>query len=211
MPVKRGRSANVFQWMAHIMCYAAFLVLLAIPASANDGITPINVATLKRAVKVSDYGSYIVDIALLDSEIDEFSQRLDLSELIALAADGVFEPITTRHLAHKGAVETIIHVRIPLTNPSAEAHSFILAFNKPDFGFSAISLVVEGQPLPTAPLYKQVEDYAWDVQHGLVHQELELPAKTAAAIYVSYANFQNAIPMTVEAVEHYEDRRIIVE
>ena len=181
-------------------------------AFANDGVTPINVATLEGAVKVSDYGSYLADITLpWDYELEEgsqiFDQHADLPTLIALAADGEFQPITTRHSAHNGAHETIIHVRIPLTNPSAEAQSFILAFNKPDFGFSASSLVVDGRPLPTAPFFTQAYESDWDDPDALVHHALELPARATATIFVSYSNTQNAIPMTVEAVDHYEDRR----
>ena len=181
-------------------------------AFANDGVTPINVATLERAVKVSDYGSYLTDVTLpwhtsIEEDSQIFDQSVDLPALIALAADGQFQPITTRHSAHNGAHDTIIHVRIPLTNPSAEAQSFILAFNKPDFGFSSSSLVVDGRPLPTAPFFTQAYESDWDDPDALVHHALELPARATATIFVSYSNTQNAIPMTVEAVDHYEDRR----
>lgn len=181
-------------------------------AFANDGVTPINVATLERAVKVSDYGSYLADIALpwhtsFEEDSQIFDQSVDLPALIALAADGEFQPITTRHSAYNGALNTIIHVRIPLTNPSAEAQSFILAFNKPDFGFSSSSLVVDGRPLPTVPFFTQAYESDWDDPDALVHHALELPARATATIFVSYTNGQNAIPMTVEAVDHYEDRR----
>ena len=133
MLTRMQNSPPVMRRIAPMILSVWCLIIAALwpgAAFANDGVTPINVATLERAVKVSDYGSYLTDVTLpwhtsIEEDSQIFDQSVDLPALIALAADGQFQPITTRHSAHNGAHDTIIHVRIPLTNPSAEAQSFI--------------------------------------------------------------------------------------
>ena len=182
-------------------CLGVLISALSAANVAADTLDRVvNVATLNGAVEVAEYGSYFVES---ETTWEDFDHRMELPELVALGQSGGFEPITTRRIGF-GRDRTVIHVRIPLINPSDEPRSIILAFNMAAYSETAVNLVVEGEAMPDRPILSDDDRRQWRDRDILLHQEIEIPSNASAAIYVAIVSHA---PMTLETVEHYEDRR----
>lgn len=171
------------------------------PASAQDGPIMLDPAAAPFAV---------VEVAgvLLEEEDRDtgWDTRLTIADLMAMPLSA-FSPVLTRQIGF-GQTWSVVHVRIPVTNPEPDPQTWLLAFNHPGWLMEAEAyLVPDGAGPPAAPVFSFPRDQSWSEADRIMHTTFEMPPATTATLYVSYRNFASAAPMTIETVTGFAERR----
>lgn len=155
---------------------------------------------------LAKYSSYLIDPAAFETT---WQDRLRLEDLIGLPATS-FAPVTTRKIGF-GWSNAVHHIKTPLVNPTDQTQARVLAFNQIAWGHKVAYLVIEGEPLPTAPLFLFPDVEPWQDRDRFQHIEFEMPSNGRGTLYVSYANNSSYAPLSIENAGTYETRRMVSE
>lgn len=184
--------------------WTALVLVIFLPGTSQ---AQINLASPEESQAVAPHASVYLQSTLdweTESRFDD--KALPFEELVRLAEEGAFEPVTTRHIGF-GLAMDVIHVRVPLVNLSDEPVERVLAFNRNFEGWYRAHLVVDGQPLPDAPILSfDFYGYEWPPISQL-SANLDLPAEASGHLYLSFFNAELSIPLTVDTPDYYRAKR----
>lgn len=190
---------------ALIILGLAFLFYAPGDAAAQD-ISPL---TLDPSVPSRNLAPYAWALIEHDKADLDWAGRMRLAELIALPQDA-FTPVTHRLIGF-GPVSKVVHLRIPIENPTETAQVRVLAFNDTSSGYQSVDLVLDGAPAPDAPELIVTPDRPWPGPDRHVHTILTFPPSSTATLYISYANPGSSAPLSLETVEAYQQNRLAQE
>lgn len=153
---------------------------------------------------LAEYSSYLIDPVASETTWED---RVRLEDLIVLPSDS-FTPVATRKIGF-GWSDAVYHIKTPLVNPTNETQNWIVTTNQIAWGHYDATLVINGEVIPSAPLFQYPDINHWQQQDRLLYFEFEMPANSQGTLYISYANSSSAAPMSIEDPQVYETQRMI--
>lgn len=187
----------------HLLLSLCLLFGLLITHGEAEAVDPVVLIESNAPFDLARHAEYLIEPR---DGPHQYHDRLTLSALIEHHRNGTFEPVTSRQIGF-GAQWSVVHLRIPLANPTEQDQQWVLAFNRWAGLFNATWLVIDGETLPTQPIAQTLSLNDWTDNDILYHVPLTIPANSAGDVYVSYSNGSSAAPLTIEAVEAYDNRR----
>ena len=201
--ITAGYCATALRYIC-IVSTTAILLSLSLFGYASD-IEPVILIEDNSPFDLRHHTEYLIEPR--DGPL-QHHDRLGLPQLTERYQRGVFKPVVSHQIGF-GAQWSVIHLRIPLANPTQHDQTWILAFNRWAGLFNEVYLALDGEPLPIQPLAQTQNLIDWKANDILYHTSLPLPSGSKGAIYVSYSNGSSAAPLTIETESSYHNRRRI--